>query len=106
MFDYLSKQDYVQEFKELSNTETVKWVKKEVEQRGGDITQDVSQHLVGIAGNNLWQLNNEINKLIHYKKSQNTNGITIKDIEGLVKGSFDENIFAFCVNIIIEYWMR
>ncbi len=94
LFTFLSGQEYVQEFKELSNTETVKWVKNEMEQRGGNITRDVSQHLVGIAGNNLWQLNNEINKLLHYKKSQDNKVIGIKDIEDLVKGSFDENIFA------------
>ncbi|MFH1522387.1 MAG: DNA polymerase III subunit delta [Patescibacteria group bacterium] len=105
LFNFLSKQKYTQEFKLLSNTETANWVKKEVELRGGTISFGSVQLLVGLVGNDLWQLNNEINKLINYSqsleqkliKSKEKNipvSIEAQNIEKLVRGKFDENIFA------------
>ncbi|MBU0999540.1 DNA polymerase III subunit delta [Patescibacteria group bacterium] len=104
LFNLLLKQ-YAQEFKLLSNTEAASWVKKQVANHGGNISHQAVQILVSLIGNDLWQLNNEINKLLNYKlglkpklipnapKNQQIE-IYIKDIEQLVKGNFDENIFA------------
>lgn len=102
LFKFLSKQKYAQEFKTLSNAEAAAWAKKEVESRGGKISVSAATELISLLGNDLWQVNSEINKLISYKAGQklrlgdNEKGteINIEDIKSLVRGQFDENIFA------------
>jgi len=105
LFKYLSEQKYTQEFKLLSNVETAAWIKKQVEARGGTITHKAIQLLVSLVGSDLWQINNEIDKLINYRlglepklileaRKGKPAPIEEEDIEKLVRGSFDENIFA------------
>ncbi len=102
LFEYLRKQKFVQEFKLLSNTQVAAWVKKEVEARGGKINYQAINLLVSLVGSDLWQVNNEIEKLINYKmglepkltQDGNPQEINTQDIELLVRGKFDENIFA------------
>ncbi len=102
LFKFLVKQKYTQQFKALSNTEAAAWVKKEVETRGGKINYQAAQMLISLVGNDLWQVTSEIKKLINYKlglEPKLTEGgkeaeIEVKDVEELVRGSFDENIFA------------
>lgn len=101
-FNYLKKEKFVQEFKFFSNTETAGWVKEEISKKGGDITQRAANVLVSLVGNDLWQLDNEIDKLINYKlglapkltKGGEPAPIEDEDVEKLVHGKFDENIFA------------
>jgi len=97
LFKFLSTQKFVQQFLPLSNTDATAWVKKEVENQGAKITQSVAMHLTALFVSDLWQLSNEIAKLISYKKSLNNKGeieIEIKDIEMMSRGVVDENIFA------------
>ncbi len=105
LFKYLRQQKYAQEFKLLSNTETAAWIKNEVKMRGGTIGYKAVQALLGLIGageNSGWQLENEINKLINYKRGLTPGligknepvAIEEEDVEKLVRGSFDENIFA------------
>lgn len=101
-FKFLSRQKFVQEFKTLSNLAFASWVKREVEERRGRISGRAIQTLISLIGNDLWQIDREINKLINYKSGQNpklTNGgspdhIDTVDVEEMVRGNFDENIFA------------
>jgi DNA polymerase III delta subunit len=102
LYVFLNKQKFVQEFKNLSNLEAANWVKNEIANKGGDITQRAAQTLVSLVGNNLWQLENEANKLVNYKLGREpklTEGgkpapVEDEDVEKLVRGKFDENIFA------------
>ncbi len=105
LFNFLARQSYAQEFKLLSNIELAAWIKKEVETRGAMITNQAAQTLISLAGNDLWQINNEIDKLINYEAGQEaklltpsqvqkTKTISEEAIKQLVKGKFDENIFA------------
>jgi len=73
LFKYLLDQAHVQQFSLLSNTEINTWIKKEVEKRGGQISLRASQMLAGLIGNDLWQANQEIDKLINYKSANNYN---------------------------------
>ena len=93
------KQKYTQQFNQLSNTEATGWTKKEAEKRGGKITYQAAQLLTSLVGSDLWQINNEIDKLLSYKSGRESGTakaviIEVEDIEMLVRGSFDENIFA------------
>jgi DNA polymerase III delta subunit len=102
LFDFLSKQKFTQEFKKLNNTELAAWVKAEIEKRGGMIAPRAVQAITGLVGYDLWQIDREIDKLVSYKsggKPSLVEGgapalIEIDDVEKLVKGNFDDNIFA------------
>lgn len=102
LFEFLKKQKFVQEFKKLSNTDMSAWIKKEVESRGVKINYQAINLLVSLTGGDLWQVNNEIEKLINYKLGLEPKmvaggtpvEIQVGDVEEFVRGSFDENIFA------------
>lgn len=102
LFDFLSRQKFTQEFKKLNNSELAAWIKKEVEERGGAIAPRAIQTLIGLIGYDLWQIDREIDKLVNFKSGMKpalTSGgapaiIEEKDVEELVKGNFDDNIFA------------
>ena len=102
LFKFLSKQKYAQEFKILSNTETASWIKKEVEARGGKIAAAAAIELAVLTACDLWQINNEVDKLVNFKAGQKLQlgetasdfKIEVADVAGLVAGIFDERIFT------------
>jgi len=102
MYKFLIKQKFVQNFKLLSNTEAVSWVKNEVKSRQAKISGQAAMSLSSLFGSDLWQLSNEIDKLINFKRgqqeklidSESGGEIGIQDIEKLARGKADENIFA------------
>lgn len=94
LFNFLRKageNKFVQTYEPLSNSALATWVKSEIAKRGGNITPQAVTELCALAGNDLWFLNNEIDKLIAYRKGEE---ITEEDIRGMVRGRIDENIFA------------
>lgn len=105
-FKFLSKEKFSQEFKVLSNTEATAWAKKEIVARGGKISNLAAMELTSLLGSDLWQINNEIDKLINNKAGQKLKlvdgavnapadvEISAEDVKNLVRGQFDENIFA------------
>lgn len=99
LFAFLAKQKYVQNFTPLSNTAVAAWVRSEVERRGGKIRPQAALMLSGYFQSDLWQLNNEVEKLVNYKKGQHgllsqAAEIETADIEAMCRGNSDENIFA------------
>jgi DNA polymerase III subunit delta len=102
LFDFLHQQKFTQEFKKMNNSELAGWIKTEVEQRGGAISSRATAALAGLVGYDLWQIDREIDKLVNYKNGQQPvlaaggmpSAIEPEDVEKLVKGNFDDNIFA------------
>lgn len=114
LFKFLVNQKYAQQFNLLSNTQATAWAKKQVEDRGGKIVDQAAQMLTSLVGSDLWQISNEINKLLNYKLGSRYNmqqadsrdkklkstdqdktaAIEIEDVKLLVRGNFDENIFS------------
>jgi len=102
LFDFLAKQKFAQEFKKLNNQDFGAWIKNEVEVRGGLISARAIQILMARVGYDLWQIDSEIDKLINFKSGENPGLVsggapaTIEeaDVASLVKGNFDDNIFA------------
>ncbi len=102
LFKLLLKQQFVQDFKPLSNTQAAEWVKRAVGERGGSIRNEAAVHLVSLFGSDLWRISNEVNKLVNFKRGQQpellADGqevlIEVADVDNLVRGSADENIFA------------
>ena len=66
------------------------WVVTRVDQMGSQINQDALVALVERVGSDLWQMQNEIEKLIAYSGGE---VITSEMIEKLVRASFDDQIF-------------
>ncbi len=79
-----------EEFKPLEGADLINWIKKELDKNKATISQGAIKKLAAYIGNDLWQLNNEINKLISYKNNQPINE---EDIDLLVKAKMDVNIF-------------
>lgn len=95
LFDFLHGQKFVQEFKALTAGELASWIKTETEKKGSTIRPAAVQQLINFCGADLWQINNELEKLVHYKKVGNIpSEIEAKDIEAICSRNFDDNIFA------------
>ena len=79
-----------EEFKLLQETEIINWLKKEARKNKININYGALVKLVSYIGNDLWQLDNELNKLNSYK---NNKLINEEDIDILVNAKIDTNIF-------------
>lgn len=90
LFKILSKTKTIQKFDLLQGYQLNSWIKREIQQKGGDIDQEAANKLAAYVGNNLWQMSNEIDKLLAFK---NKKKITSPDIDILVKAKLDTNIF-------------
>jgi DNA polymerase-3 subunit delta len=88
LYKKLLKSDKVQEFKLLDDIQIKRWVKKEVDTRGGDIEPDAINKLIEYTGNDLWRLTQEIEKLTNYNKQ-----LTTKNIELLVHSQTTSDVF-------------
>jgi DNA polymerase-3 subunit delta len=86
----LQKEKFAQEFKLLDETEVYRFTANEIQSRGGEIEPRAARLLTDLVGNNLWQMNSEINKLIAYSPDKQ---ITVEDVEQLVKTKLDDDIF-------------
>ena len=101
-FKFLDKQKYRYPFKALTDNEAAAWTKKEIEKRGGKISQPMAAALSSMLDGDLWRINGEIEKLVNYKAGQKlklADGekgavISEEDIKNLTHGKVDENIFA------------
>jgi len=68
------------------------WIRKQVQQAGAQISNYAIDRLIVLVGNDLWQLETEIQKLSNYCQGRE---ISDKDVDELVKGKFNDNIFQF-----------
>lgn len=90
---------YVQEFKPLETKKLTYWIKKYVENADGQIETPAVNLLISFIGNNLWQLSNELNKLLAFT---NKKTITVSEVKELVQAKLDENIFGLADAIAIN----
>jgi len=104
LFKKLIKTAKCQEFKVLEGQNLRNWLKKEVERNKGSIDSVALETLVDYVGNDLWQLVNEMQKLLNYKKNPDGNTIedsrqgrnktiTSQDVKLLVKPKIETDIF-------------
>ncbi len=101
--EFLDSAQVKQEFKKMNSTEMAGWIKKNITGRGGKISDRAVICLIALTSGDLWQIDNEINKLINYKASlvlpcknnrPEAPEIDEDDVKSLVRGRFEENIFA------------
>lgn len=100
LFKSLLSQDkkFVQNFTAPSGLELNNWVKKYLKDQGGpaspsqggQISPAALNLLITVVGNNLWQLHNELDKLLALA---NGRPIDPSDVQELVQAKFNSNIF-------------
>jgi len=78
------------EFDRLEGVKLEDWVKKEMLTRGGRIDDKAVKKLAVFVGPDLWQLSNEIDKLISFEADKS---ITENDVDVLVKSKIESDIF-------------
>lgn len=90
-FHILIRQARVQEFKPLEGQRLKNWVKKEFRSYKMEIDDKAIETIINFVGNDLWQMANEIKKLVSFKKEGGR--VSQKDIELLVKPKLESDIF-------------
>ncbi|MFA5070362.1 MAG: DNA polymerase III subunit delta [Patescibacteria group bacterium] len=90
LLDLLADKAKVEEFPLLSGAALAKWVREEVTRRQGRIAPDAFELLIVLVGSDLWEMVNEIEKLVNFK---NGKIITKEEVGEFVKAGFDTDIF-------------
>jgi DNA polymerase-3 subunit delta len=100
LFKFLKKYAKSQEFKLLEGKNLKDWVKKEIENYKVKINPIALEKLTDYVGNDLWQMENEIKKLVVYKTGHNqvttvtkVCRVNLEDVELLVKPKIETDIF-------------
>jgi len=96
--NFLKRQEESQEFQLLDGGKLKNWIKKELENYKAKIEEGALDKLVEFVGNDLWQMSNEIKKLVSYKPESRTREggvpeISSRDIEILIKPKIEPEIF-------------
>ncbi len=92
LYKLLNKVGRVEEFNPFYGYQLNQWIDNEVKIRGGKISRGAVSKLGAFVGNNLSQMNCEIDKLIAYRLGEE---IVEKDVDSQVKAKLDDNIFNF-----------
>jgi DNA polymerase-3 subunit delta len=89
-FQEIKKVAKFQEFKPLNEFRLKFWIEEEVKKYNSKIEEKAINKLIEFVGNDLWQIENEIKKLVAFKKDGEINQ---RDIENLVAPNLETNIF-------------
>lgn len=98
LFQFLQKQPYAYGFKLLSPLQLLSWISQHTQTLGGNISKEATALLSDKIGNDLWRINSEIEKLVSFSRGVS---ITASDVQTLVSGIEDENIFLL-TNALLE----
>ena len=97
LFLNLKKQGKSQEFECLKGKVLENWIKNEFQKEKIKVSEQAMSLLLEFIGNDLWQLSNEIKKLVCLKKSLKADDlieeVKSEDVEILVKPKLEANIF-------------
>lgn len=77
-------------FEKIETRNIASWVKKEVRARGCEIEDMALSKFVSFVENDLWQINQEVEKLTLYKRNKK---ITQEDVDKIVSVNISTNIF-------------
>jgi DNA polymerase III subunit delta len=90
LYKYLVKNATLKPFNKPEGAALTNWILARMKKHGGTIDYSVAAGLAAIVGGDLWQLDNEIQKLSLYAAGQ---PVTKAMIDELVIGNLDQNIF-------------
>jgi DNA polymerase-3 subunit delta len=89
-FKFFKKNAKCQQFSFLEGEKLRKWVKDELSKLKTEISPQALERLIIFVGNDLWQMTNEIKKLVNFKSGGK---IEEKDVDLLVKPKIENDIF-------------
>lgn len=78
-------------FEKLSEPQFIAWMQKEAEASGKKLTKDAAELLLGMIGDNSWNMHHELQKLCHFTAHD---AISTADVEELIKATQGETIFT------------
>ncbi len=90
LLNNLLKEKFCWQFEPLTNAKVINWIQKKIKEEKININADALQALVAYISNDIWQLNQDMEKLIAYCQGRD---IAINDVELLVRAKFNDNIF-------------
>lgn len=90
-FKKLSKEATVKVFNKPEGAQLTSWLVQRFHAHGGKIDYRTATYLISAAGNDLWKLENEAQKLSLFAKDQ---AVTPEMIDQLVVGSIEQSIFT------------
>ncbi len=90
LFKALENKAKTQEFGFLGGVKLTSWVKRGFDDHQAKIAPDAIEELVNYVGNDLWQMDNEIKKLVNFKKGKM---IEVEDVYNLVRPKIEVDIF-------------
>ncbi len=94
LFKICSQTKYTTEFAPLEGQRLSQWVSWECHKQGVAIHPSAQQLLESFVGNNLWQMQQEICKLVSFVSGKSRDQIEAEDVKELVQSIFNQNIFA------------
>ncbi len=94
LFNYLAKQTFSEKFSLLNILELQKWIMKKTTANKIQMTPNTANLIINLAGRDLWNIGNELNKLINFVQARKKNIIEEKDVRQFLREQLDENIFA------------
>lgn len=95
VYKFLKEKGTIKLFPEGKSVNLVAFIKEKVQEEGGEIAPLAAERLASFVGPNLWQLSEEVKKLVLYKKGGlEVEPIQTADVDLLVKANFEANIFA------------
>lgn len=89
LYKKLNSLKFSENFELLSPLELKAWLKKQFSLHNKNISSDALDLLISYVGNNLWQMKQEINKLLNYSQKD----IDTDSIKEIVSSKIDDNIF-------------
>ncbi len=89
-FKHLSTHATVRLFLQPKGSQLKAWILRRVSMHGGQMDDSAAAYLPNLLGENLWSLENEIQKLILYARGKSIN---VEIIDELVSGNTQESIF-------------
>lgn len=90
VYKKLVKTCALEEFNTLENYDLIQWIITKAKDIGTSLNHELASYLAELAGDNLWNLENEINKLALYRQKGN---ITKQDIDLLTTPASHDIIF-------------
>ncbi len=86
----LQKANKIEEFEPLKGNQLANWLRQKIKEQQVGLNRDAGQYLLDVFKDDLWSLNNAVDKLSNY-----TDKITLEDVKEMVPTANEENIFDF-----------
>mgnify|MGYP001595319772 CR=1 FL=1 len=94
LYQWLKKNAKQQEFLPFSPSKVKIWIEQEFQRYNLRATPRAQEELAREAGNNLWQLNQEIKKIAAWKRSEGSSPVKESEVALLVHSKVEADIFA------------